>query len=105
MYIETCLRRPLKGREKVVAVARWSSYPGSVGHVTMSTCDTVNLAYKDTRRHSAAGHQKSVVIREVSLYPKSHYVLQLDGTLLWAWKLSRYSRIVVISAVVIGEVD
>ena len=42
----------------------------------------------------------------MSLYPKSHYnyVLQLDGTLLWAWKLCRYSRIVVISAVVISEV-
>ena len=39
-YSETCLRRPLKGREKVVAVARWSSYPGSVGHVTLSTCDS-----------------------------------------------------------------
>ena len=39
-YSQTCLRRPLKGREKVVAVARWSSYPGSVGHVTISTCDT-----------------------------------------------------------------
>ena len=43
----------------------------------------------------------------MSLYPKSHYnyVLQLDGTLLWAWKFCRYSRIVVISAVVISEVD
>ena len=40
IYSETCLRRPLKGQEKVVAVARWSSYPGSVGHVTISTCDT-----------------------------------------------------------------
>ena len=56
-------------------------------------------------RHSA-GHQKSVHISEVSLYPKSHYnVLQLDGTLLWAWKICRYSRIVVISAVVISQVD
>ena len=33
------------------------------------------------------------------------YVLQLDGTLLWAWKFCRYSRIVVISAVIISEVD
>ena len=43
---------------------------------------------------------RSVVIPEVSLY-----VLQWDGTLLWAWKFCRYSRIVVISAVVISEVD
>ena len=56
-------------------------------------------------RHSA-GHQKSVLIREVSLYPKSHYVLiQLEGTLLWAWKCCRYWRIVVISAVVISELS
>ena len=43
---------------------------------------TVNFAYNDSRR---PGHQKSVLIREVSFYPKSHYnyVLQLDGTLLW----------------------
>ena len=39
-YSEICLRRLLKGQEKVVAVARWSSYPGSVGHVTISACDT-----------------------------------------------------------------
>ena len=45
-------------------------------------------------------YSRSVVIPEVSLY-----VLQLDGTLLWAWEFCRYSRIVVISAVVIGEVD
>ena len=43
---------------------------------------------------------RSVVIPEVSLY-----VLQLEGTLLWAWKFCRYSRIVLISAVVISEVD
>ena len=42
----------------------------------------------------------SVVIPEVSLY-----VLHWDGTLLWAWKFCRYSRIVVISAVVISEGD
>ena len=34
-YSETFLRRPLKGREKVVTLARWSSYPGSVGHVNI----------------------------------------------------------------------
>ena len=45
-------------------------------------------------------YSRSVVIPEVSLY-----VLQWDGTLLWAWKFCRYSRTVVISAVVIGEVD
>ena len=45
-------------------------------------------------------YSRSVVIPEVSLY-----VLQLEGTLLWAWKCCRYSRIVVISAVVISEVD
>ena len=45
-------------------------------------------------------YSRSVVIPEVPLY-----VLQLDGTLLWAWKFRRYSRIVVISAVVISEVD
>ena len=45
-------------------------------------------------------YSRSVVIPEVSLY-----VLQGDGTLLWAWKFCRYSRIVVISAVVISEVD
>ena len=59
------------------------------------------------QRHSA-GHQTGVVIREVSLYPKPHYndiVLQWDGTLLWAWKCCRYSRIVVISTVVISQVD
>ena len=44
-------------------------------------------------------YSQSVVIPEVSLY----YVLQLDGTLLW--KFCRYSRIDVISAVVISEVD
>ena len=45
-------------------------------------------------------YSRSVVIPEVSLY-----VLQLEGTLLWAWKCCRYSRIVVISEVVISEVD
>ena len=45
-------------------------------------------------------YSRSVVIPEVS-----SYVLQWDGTLLWAWKFCRYSRIVVISAVVIREVD
>ena len=45
-------------------------------------------------------YSRSVVIPEVSLY-----VLQWAGTLLWAWKFCRYSRIVVISAVVISEVD
>ena len=34
----------------------------------VNTC-TVNFAYNDTRR----GIKKSVLIREVSLYPKSHY--------------------------------
>ena len=48
----------------------------------------------------------SVLIREVFIIPEvSFYVLQWDGTLLWAWKFCRYSRIVVISAVVISEVD
>ena len=42
----------------------------------------------------------TALIPEVSLY-----VLQFDGTLLWAWKFCRYSRIVVISAVAISEVD
>ena len=45
-------------------------------------------------------YSRSVVIPEVSLY-----VLQLDGTLLRAWTFCRYSRIVIISAVVISEVD
>ena len=45
-------------------------------------------------------YSRSVVIPEVSLY-----VSQLDGTLLWARNICRYSRIVVISAVVISEVD
>ena len=45
-------------------------------------------------------YSRSVVMPEVSLY-----VLQLEGTLLWAGKCCRYSRIVVISAVVISEVD
>ena len=45
-------------------------------------------------------YPRSVLIPEVSLY-----VLQLDGTLLWAWNFCRYSRIVVISAVVMSEVD
>ena len=45
-------------------------------------------------------YSRSVVIPEVSLY-----VLRLEGTLLWAWKCCRFSRIVVISAVVISEVD
>ena len=45
-------------------------------------------------------YSRSVIIPEVSLY-----VLQWDGTLLWAWKFCRYSRIVVRSAVVISEVD
>ena len=31
--------------------------------------------------------------------------VQVDGTLPWAWTFCRYSRIVVISAVVISEVD
>ena len=63
--------------------------------------DTVNFAYNDTRRG----------IRKVSLVAKCRYtrspiyVLQLDGTLLRAWKFCRYSRIVVISAVVISQVD
>ena len=39
-----------------------------------------------------------VVISEVKC-------IQIDGTLLWAWKFCRYSRIVVISEVVISEVD
>ena len=45
-------------------------------------------------------YSRSAVIPEVSLY-----VSQLDGTLLWARKFCRYSRIVVRSAVVISEVD
>ena len=45
-------------------------------------------------------YSRSVVIPEVSVY-----VLQLEETLLWAWKCCRYSRIVVISAVVISKVD
>ena len=45
-------------------------------------------------------YSRSVVIPEVPLY-----VLQWDGTLLWAWKFCRYSRIVVLSAVIISEVD
>ena len=45
-------------------------------------------------------YSRNVVIPEVPLY-----VLQLDGTLLWACKFCRYSRIVVIYAVVISEVD
>ena len=45
-------------------------------------------------------YSRSVVIPEVSLY-----VLQWDGTLLWAWNFCRYSRIVVIPEVVISEVD
>ena len=45
-------------------------------------------------------YSRSAIIPEVSLY-----VLQLEGTLLWAGKCCRYSRIVVISAVVISEVD
>ena len=45
-------------------------------------------------------YSRSVVIPEVSFYG-----LQWDGTLLWAWKVCRYSRIVVISAVVIRELS
>ena len=45
-------------------------------------------------------YSRSVIIPEVSLY-----VLQLEGTLLGAWTCCRYSRIVVISAVVISQVD
>ena len=45
-------------------------------------------------------YSRNVLIPEVSFY-----VLQLDGTLIWAWRFCRYSRIVVISAVVISEVD
>ena len=45
-------------------------------------------------------YSQSVIIAEVSLY-----VLQLDGTLLWAWKFCRYSRTVVTSSVVISKVD
>ena len=62
---------------------------------------TVNFAYNDIRRGiKKCPYSRSVVIPEVSLC-----VLQLEGTLLWAWKFCRYSRIVVISAVVISEVD
>ena len=51
--------------------------------------------------------------KKVSLFVKCRYtrsliictVLQLDGTLLLAWTFCRYSRIVVISAVVISKVD
>ena len=63
--------------------------------------NTVNFAYNDTRRG----------IRKVSLFVKCRYTRSLiicaqwDGTLPWAWKSCRYSRIVVISAVVISEVD
>ena len=63
---------------------------------------TVNFAYNDIRRG----------IKKVSLFAKCRYTRSLiicitvwDGTLLWAWKFCRYSRIVVISAVVISEVD
>ena len=61
---------------------------------------TVNFVYNDTRRG----------IRKVSFFAKWRYIrslviLQLDGTLLWVWEFCRYSRIVVISAVVISEVD
>ena len=43
-------------------------------------------------------YSRSVVIPEV---PYMYYMIQLDGTLLRTWKFCRYSRIVVISAVVI----
>ena len=61
----------------------------------------VNFAYNDTRRG----------IRKVSLFAKCRYTrsliicIQVEWTLLWAWEFCRYSRIVVISAVVISEVD
>ena len=45
-------------------------------------------------------YSRSVFIPKVSLY-----VLRLDGTLLRAWEFCRCSRIVVIFAVVIREVD
>ena len=50
-------------------------------------------------------------IRKGSLFAKCRYTrslitcIQVVWTLLWAWKFCRYSRIVVISAVVISEVD
>ena len=42
-------------------------------------------------------YSRSVLIPKVSLH-----VLQVDGTLLWAWTFCRYSRIVVISKVIIS---
>ena len=47
----------------------------------------------------------------MSLFAKCRYTrsliicIQVEWTVLWAWKLCHYSRIVVISAVVISEVD
>ena len=71
----------------------------------MRASTTVNFAYNDTRgggggTSKLCPYSRSVLIHEVSLY-----VLQLDGTLLWAWKFCRYWRIVRISAVAISEVD
>ena len=54
---------------------------------------TVNFAYTVTTLGRAS--EKCPYIRSLI------NVLQLDGTLLWAWKFCRYSRIVVISAGVI----
>ena len=86
-------------------VVRDTAFPNMVFHRLVICCQTktcaVNFAYNDTRRG----------IRKVSLFAKCPCTksliicIQVDGTLLWAWKFCRYSRIVVISAVVISEVD
>ena len=90
--------------------------PGSKDHLALTTAFACTMGWslkpgftviQSTSRITTLGgapekcpYSRSVLIPKVPLY-----VLQLDVTLLWAWKFCRYSRIVAISAVAISEVD
>ena len=105
-YSETCLRRPLEGPSKcglcyqvvslsrVILLERASLDSGSRGLVGQVVALSEWSPYPSGR-----------LIRVIALTAFTVDVLQWDVTLLWAWKFCRYSRIVVVSAVVISEVD
>ena len=78
----------------------WSSFfPDVASYMYMHVQSTLRITTLGGASEKCP-YLRSVLISEVSLY-----ALQLDRNLLWAWKFCRYSRNVVISVVVISEVD
>ena len=86
------------GHGNSVVIRELSLYPQSL--LAKLTVQSTSLITTLGGASTRCRYSQSVVIPEVSFY-----VSQWDGTFLWAWKFCRYSRIVVISAVVISEVD